>query len=470
MRKNVIAASLVLALAGSTMTYTKASTLPTQQSAAPQTEEVKAPAGIEVMSSKKEDIPYRIPAIATVGKGPHKGRLVAVADYRYNRGDIGINVDGGPIDLRISYSDDNGKTWSTPAPMMGKDGKPVSRGTGKEKKFDYAYGDPAIVADRESNRLLVMSCAGVEGFWGGRRDHPQEVAQWWSEDGGETWSEVHDATDQIYSLFDGTSPWGYIDSMFFGSGRIMQSRNVKKNKDYRLYAVLSAYIAEVGHDPKNYVLYSDDFGKTWSVLGDAMNPPVATMADEPKAEELPDGSVLLAGRGFKGGRNYNIYRYDDAKKATGKWGEVVNTQLNNPNLINACNGEIMIMPVKSTSTGKDAYIAIQTYPFGPGRKDVGLSWKILENENDFDTPEHFANDWDGRFQLSNLSSCYTTMTLQDDNTIGFLFEEDRYNCPGGYSIVYQNHSIEDITGGKWKATTDTKKKIAKAVSGKLLKK
>lgn len=418
--------------------------------------------GTEVMNSLPDTIPYRIPAIATVAEGKHKGRLIAVADYRYNHADIGVGE--GPIDLRISISDDNGKTWSEPKPMMGKDGKPVSRGTGGEKKFDYAFGDPAIVADHNSSRVMIMSCAGTAGFWGGRRAKPQEVAQWWSEDGGDTWTPAHNSTETIYSLFDGTTPWGYIDSMFFGSGRIMQSRNIKKNNDYRLYAVLSAYIEKAGWNPKNYVLYSDDFGKSWHVLGDTMNPPVPNRGDEPKAEELPDGSVLLAARGFSGGRNYNIFKYADADSATGEWGTVVNTNLNNPNQINACNGEILIIPVKNNETGKEAYMAIQTYPFGPGRTNVGLSWKILDQLSDFDTPGNFAKNWDGRYQLSNLSSCYTTMTQQTDKTIGFLYEEDRYQGPGGYSIIYKNLPVEEITQGQWRAISDDDHSLARKVT------
>ncbi|MDE7471423.1 MAG: glycoside hydrolase [Paramuribaculum sp.] len=457
MRASATAAALVLAIGGAL----NASPLPAASLPHPSTFK-----GIEVMSCDSTQVPYRIPAIATVGEGPHKGRLVAVADYRFNRGDIGIKVDDGPIDLRVSYSDDNGRTWSEPAPMTLNGKKPVSRGTGRDKDFYYAFGDPAIVADRESGRLLVMSCAGVAGFWGGRRNAPQQVAKWWSEDGGETWTEVEDGTDQIYSLFDDTTPWGYIDSMFFGSGRIMQSRNVKKGDTYRLYAVLSAFINDekAGRDPKNFVLYSDDFGKTWNILGDPMTPPVPGMADEPKAEELPDGSVLLAGRGFRGGRNYNIYKYDDAEAATGTWGEVFNTHLNNPNPINACNGEILIIPVKSTTSDETAYMAIQTYPFGPGRQKVGLSWKILDQLSDFDTPEHFGSNWEGRYQISDLPSCYTTLTLQDDGSIGCLYEEDRYGCYGGYCIVYQNLTVNQITDGKWTITTDPDNLIAQRVS------
>ena len=46
------------------------------------------------------DIPYRIPAIATA----YDGTVVAVADYRFSRADIG----SGRIDLHIRRSHDNG--------------------------------------------------------------------------------------------------------------------------------------------------------------------------------------------------------------------------------------------------------------------------------------------------------------------------------------------------------------------------
>ena len=50
-----------------------------------------------------EDVPYRIPAIAKT----QSGNLVAVADYRFCRADIGY----GHIDLHCRISEDNGKTW-----------------------------------------------------------------------------------------------------------------------------------------------------------------------------------------------------------------------------------------------------------------------------------------------------------------------------------------------------------------------
>lgn len=51
-------------------------------------------------------IPYRIPAIATASNGD----IIAVADYRHSRADIGM-ANNGRIDLRARISKDNGKTW-----------------------------------------------------------------------------------------------------------------------------------------------------------------------------------------------------------------------------------------------------------------------------------------------------------------------------------------------------------------------
>ena len=51
-------------------------------------------------------IPYRIPAIARA----YNGDLIAVADYRHSRADIGM-ANNGRIDLRARISKDNGQTW-----------------------------------------------------------------------------------------------------------------------------------------------------------------------------------------------------------------------------------------------------------------------------------------------------------------------------------------------------------------------
>lgn len=410
--------------------------------------------------TKDYAICYRIPSITTIENGPHKGRILAVNDYRYSNADIG----NGRIDLYMSYSDDNGLSWSTPDHMRNADGEPVAQGTGKGsiatslQNPDCGFGDPAMVSDRETGRVMVVSVCGRTPFWSARRDNPNQVARWYSDDGGDTWTEFSNITESIYPLFDNTVPNGYIDSEFFGSGRMVQSRKVKVGDYYRVYAVMSGYHAESGV-VSNWVLYTDDFGQTWNILGDPMTPPVASLGDEPKAEELPDGSVLLAGRRSSGNRNFNVFHYTDIAAGKGDWGTAVATDMGMGS-INACNGEIMIIPVRNIATKRQSYMALQSFPYGGTRRNVSIAWKVLAEAADIANPMAFTK-WNGRIQISNIGSCYSTMCWQHDNTLGFLYEEETYGKT--YCEVYRNLSIEDITDGEYEYYPDEDGSVADAL-------
>lgn len=405
----------------------------------------------------KYQIVYRIPAIGCIENGEYAGRLIAVNDYRYCGGDIGA----GRIDLHISISDDNGLTWSKPDDMRNAQGVPVARGTGAPgnviTNLDCGFGDPAIVTDRESGEVFVIACCGRMNFFSSRRDNPQPSARWWSKDGGKTWSEPdYGQWEQIYSLFDDNCAHGYIDGQFIGSGRMVQSKYIKVGDYYRIYAVMSGRNAEAGNI-SNWVLYSDDFGHNWHILGDPYNPAVSAGGDEPKCEELPDGSLLLAARGNGGNRNFNIFRYTDIAKAEGRWGQHINTNMGMGG-INACNGEILLVPVKNVETGDCHYLALQSFPYGGGRNNVSIAWKALINPADYDEPSDFTT-WGGRYQVSDMPSAYSTMILQNDNKVGFIFEECTFNN-NGYTEMYYPLSIETITGGKFEYFPDADHEIA----------
>lgn len=415
------------------------------------------------------NVGYRIPSIVTVMAGPHAGRLYAVNDYRYSGADIG----SGRIDLYQSYSDDNGKTWTKPDVMRNAQGNPVAQGTGTGgsviTNLDCGYGDPATVSDRETGEILMVACCGRMNFFSSRRNNPQPSARWWSKDGGETWTEPdYGQWEQIYALFDGTCPYGYIDGQFIGSGRMIQSKYIKVGSHYRIYAVMSGRNAEAGNI-SNWVLYSDDFGHNWHILGGGMKPGVPSNGDEPKAEELPDGSVLLAARGNGGNRNFNIFRYTDIEKAEGNWGTAINTNLGLSGSINACNGEIMILPVKNKATGEQCYMALQSYPAGPGRSNVSIAWKALTSGADFDSPEDFRT-WNGHLLVCpELNSLYSTMTLQADNKIAFLYEENTYGANvGGYNEIYRPLSIEEITGDAYEYCDDADGSVRNRLTSELL--
>ena len=397
----------------------------------------------EVFPTKSLDgIPYRIPAIASM----EDGTLICVADYRFSRQDIGVAKDGR-IDLHLRISRDNGKTWGEITTLV------EGKGAESPDFMSVGYGDPCIVADRESNRVLVMSCAGNVSFQNGTRQRHQNIARFYSDDGGQTWSAPEDIAESIYSQFDASS-YGPVRSMFVASGRIMQSSTVKVGSHYRLYCAVLVRDRVATH--MNYVLFSDDFGGSWQVLGDINQPAVYSTADEPKVEELPNGTILISSR-YNGGRYYNIFTFDDVVSGKGSWDKAQFSGANNNGVTaidNSTNGEVVIIPVVRNADNEDMYLLLQSIPLGPQRANVGIYYKELASEiEDYISPYELARDWDGVLQISTLNSAYSTMIWQKDNNLGVLYEEETYGVSayayGGYNIVYESLSVEEITEGRY---------------------
>lgn len=369
--------------------------------------------------------PYRIPAIAKA----HNGDLIALSDYRICGADIGY----GRVDLVGRISSDNGRTW-------GKEFI-VKSGTGVSGAVDCGFGDPAIVADSESDEVLLISVCGHTPYGSATRSNPNRVARFRSHDNGRTWSDYEEITDSIYPLFDKSS-LGVVNSLFFGSGRICQSRQVKVGKYYRLYAALCA------RPNGNRVIYSDDFGQSWHALG-SINSSPAPNGDEPKCEELPDGTVILSSR-MNGGRYYNFFTYTDVASAQGSWGNVATSNADNKGtsaVSNSTNGEILILPAVRKADNAEVYVALQSVPFGSGRANVGIYYKVLATPADAKTPAVFASNWNGKHQASHIGSAYSTMIMQENDSIAFFYEEETYGK--AYTNVYKQYSLEGLTNGAY---------------------
>ena len=375
-------------------------------------------------------IVYRIPAIAKA----YNGDIIAVADYRYGGADIGF----GRVSLHARISADGGATWGDK--IVVAESHQGQYGVDKANDLEAGFGDPAIVADRESGNVLLLSCCGNVSYPAATWAHHQGIARFRSSDNGKTWSTYEDIAPAIYQQFKDAGV--DVQGLFIGSGRIFQSRTTKVGQYYRLYAVCLLRTASTGG--LNYVLYSDDFGENWQILGDDATPGV-TGGDEPKAEELPDGSILLSSRAY--GRIFNIFQFTDVAAGEGSWMTQSASNANNKGVVaegNSCNGEIMIVPVVRKADNKKMWLALQSVPFGPGgRYNVGIYYKGLPSFAEFATPAAFAGNWEGRHQASYMSSAYSTMTVQTDNTLGFLYEESTFGKD--YTIVYKNYSIEQIT-------------------------
>ena len=402
-------------------------------------EVVQAGTGSTLWTSKGAVDPYRIPAMTTA----NNGNLLAVADYRYkNNQDLGIYPNTFPfahrIDIVMKRSSDNGANWNDSRNLTisySKEGTSAS-------DLAIGFGDAAIVADRDSNDVLLLCASGGNGYVSDKRIESSYMR---SSNNGETFSAPQNFQDKIYALNEN---W---KGFFFASGRVMQSRYVKLGEYYRIYSAILAREGDISTNA-NYVVYSDDFGETWKVLGGVAASPVPG-GDEAKVEELPDGSVLISSR-TQGGRYYNIFKYaakeqQNKEYSLGTWGSKAKAQMG---WADACNGEILVVYAKNKETNAYEYLALQSLPTddtakGNARRDVRIFYKTV-NQND-SNPAAFAGGWriEDSWLVKKGWGGYSTMCVQKDGTLGFLYEDGYANW--AYNISYMDYSLETITGGKY---------------------
>lgn len=397
--------------------------------------------------------PYRIPAIAVT----KSGAILAVTDHRPGGQDVGF----APVDIKLRRSTDNGANWSEEVFIADGTGQSVVVGEETyENVFNYAFGDAAIVADRESDEVLIMCVGGKQTFPYATATSHNYVARLRSHNGGETWDEPENVTANfmdVTPLFNNENPKNYEPilpdaySMFYGSGRIMQSRVFKKegSKYYRLYAAL--LVREVldgatSATHNNHVVYSDDFGETWHTLGGAC----VLGGDEAKVEELADGTIIISSRKYSG-RYFNIFTFTNIAEGEGSWGTAVasNTQTGGISYgANSCNGEIMKVSAIRKSDNTKCDIMLQSIPTGSGRENVAIYFKEIDPSITY-TPATFAENWTKGLQVSDISSAYSTMDVQADGKIGFFYEEG----PNAYCMVYVPLTIEQITDSEYSLST-----------------
>ena len=144
---------------------------------------------------------------------------------------------------------------------------------------------------------------------------------------------------------------------------------------------------------------------------------------------------------------------------------------------NSTNGEILIVPVKRNSDSKEMYLALQSLPTGGGRSNVGIFYKELTDMTDINTVDNFAIDWNGFFEVTTKSSAYSSMDLQADDRIGFIYEETltffkKVSNPvstcfpngegqhnyDGFDNIYVAYPLEYITGGAYSIKRDVNRR------------
>ena len=392
-------------------------------------------------SPSTEGKPYRIPAITTTANG----YVFAINDYRPCGNDIGF----GEVDLVMRHSIAPGRKWDG---HSWTDEIKIADGLGhvNEGVWKMGFGDPAIVADRENNEILVMSVCGNRLCWHGNYgagteenpENPNRVSRIRIKYNDKTrqWEvgKPEEVTYDIYPLFKDSDGKAHVGSLFIGAGRIAQSSKIKVGTHYRIYCAVWAVSTGSGRY-HNYAIYSDDFGDTWHLLGELgrdFNDSPAPYGNEPKCEELPDGSVLLSSR--KGyGRYFNVFHYTDIEKGKGTWDGVVSTdQVGDLKWgSNDTNGEPLRIGNVLFQSAPTGY----SNPANEARSDVSVFYKVLsDNAADY-TPTKLANGWT-KIPISNRNSAYSSMTILPNGNIGLFYEE----APGGYSMVYVPLNLKQL--------------------------
>ena len=386
---------------------------------------------------------YRIPALIRT----QSGRLIAFSDFRPGKLDVGE----GACSIERRYSDDNGETWSAALRVAQGDW-----GANTSNVIEWGYGDAAVVADNtpgNSGNDVLMICCGGNAKWASSTYNPdvtqkqQGCVRWRSGDGGATWGSYDYIMPDLMQAFvdagiraaDGSS--GVVRA-FFSSGKITQS--VRKAEGALYNRIYSAIVVNGG----DVVVYSDDFGDTWTVLGSQ----IANNGDEAHVIELPDGSVLLLGRG-NSSRYVNVYNYTDFNTAAGQWGAT--GQWNNA-VATACNGDVDVVEAYDAYGDKNT-VVLQTAPmYGGQRRDVQYYYIALPKAKGFAVTDFSTvggASWTQGMNVSHNWSAYSALVNNGDGTFDILFEEcakDETQNPLGYCIVYQNgHSIQDITNGQF---------------------
>ena len=386
---------------------------------------------------------YRIPALVRT----KSGRLIAFSDYRPGKTDVGM----GATSIERRYSDDGGETWSTPLTVA--EGK---WGVNTANVIEWSFGDAAVVADNTPGNTgndVLMVCVGGNRAWTSST-YNEDVSQaqqgcvrWRSTDGGVTWSNYEYIQPALMQAFveaglraaDGSS--GIVRS-FFTSGKITQSVRKAEGAQYnRIYSAVDVNGGDV-------VVYSDDFGETWTVLGNQ----IANSGDEAHVAELPDGSLILVGRGSES-RWINVFSYTDFDTAEGSWDTT--GQWNNA-VATSCNGDVEVIEAYDAYGDKNT-VVVETAPmYSSQRRDIQYYFIALPKAEGFSVTDFSTvggASWTQGMNVSHNWSAYSALLNNGDGTVDILFEDcaaGETASPSGYNIVYQkNHDIKDITLGQY---------------------
>lgn len=205
---------------------------------------------------------YRIPSVIVTPKGT----VLAFCEGRKNN-----RGDAGDIDLVLKRSADGGKTWGKLEVVW--------------DEADNTCGNPCPVVDAKTGTIWLLLTHNLRKdtealIVSGKSEGSRTVWATSSTDDGKTWAKPVEITKNVKKpewTWYATGPGVGIQ---LKSGRLLIPCDSK---------------SDGGKVRESHVIYSDDGGKSWKIGG-----VVGPQCNECQAVELPDGSVMLNMRSFRG--------------------------------------------------------------------------------------------------------------------------------------------------------------------------
>ena len=211
---------------------------------------------------------YRIPGLVI----SNKGTLLAVYDIRHNN----HNDLPDDIDIGLSRSFDQGKTWQPMQVAMNRHGDDERR---------EGVGDPSILVDRQTGRIWIAALWAHDGYSteisepGLALGTSGQLDVVYSDDDGATWSEPRSITAEAAPGKD----WRIL---FQGPGMGITLRDGT--------LVFPAQFIDKDRVWYSTLVSSCDHGKTWRAAAGAR-----PMTCEAQIVELDDGEIMISMRNFK---------------------------------------------------------------------------------------------------------------------------------------------------------------------------
>lgn len=321
---------------------------------------------------------YRIPAMIVLeNNAEHKGRIITVTDRRYDNNEDLPNK----IDLVARYSDDNGNSWSAPKTIAGEYIDSLNN-----QGPDYGYGDAAIVETTDGKIICLM--AADRRYQRSTYDDRIKVYQTSSDDGGKTWERPKEISDLIYDApYKDAS--AKLQGVFVTSGKGLCLKHQKrKSANGRIMFAMVCKFSEWPY--YNYIVYSDDNGKTWNVSKHA----VFEGGDEAKLVEERDVTVIISTR-RSGECGFNVSH--DGGLTWGKgytnkdlWG-------------NSCNADMLVY-------SDDVYL--HTMPNAEDRRNLTIY-----------ASRDKGKTWPYKYVFNSLPGAYSSIVKCADGSIGIYYED-----------------------------------------------